>query len=90
MELRKYGDAQQWCDEGLRIHPADKKLQELRSTADKQKVRNPSRLLSRGRKDRNPGSVCVRACVSVCDSTHVFVLMCVFRGRRREMPGKQS
>ncbi|XP_072539110.1 tetratricopeptide repeat protein 4 [Salminus brasiliensis] len=37
MELRNYADALQWCDEGLRILPTDKKLQELRATADKQK-----------------------------------------------------
>ncbi|PWS21872.1 hypothetical protein DKP78_21325, partial [Enterococcus faecium] len=36
-ELRNYGDALQWCDEGLRADPKDKKLQELRSTVDKQK-----------------------------------------------------
>lgn len=38
MELRNYADALQWCDEGLRVQPTDKKLQELRATADKQKV----------------------------------------------------
>ncbi|KAI4891914.1 hypothetical protein NFI96_030001 [Prochilodus magdalenae] len=37
MELRNYAGALQWCDEGLRILPTDKKLQELRTTADKQK-----------------------------------------------------
>lgn len=38
MELRNYSEALQWCDEGLRLLPTDKKLQELRATADKQKV----------------------------------------------------
>ncbi|KAF5903177.1 tetratricopeptide repeat protein 4, partial [Clarias magur] len=37
MELRNYTEALQWCDEGLRVQPTDKKLQELRTTADKQK-----------------------------------------------------
>ncbi|XP_041912672.1 tetratricopeptide repeat protein 4 [Alosa sapidissima] len=37
MQLRNYGDALQWCDEGLSVDPTDKKLQELRRTADKQK-----------------------------------------------------
>ncbi|XP_050969473.1 tetratricopeptide repeat protein 4 [Labeo rohita] len=37
MELRNYAGALQWCDEGLRLLPTDKKLQELRATADKQK-----------------------------------------------------
>ncbi|XP_060775866.1 tetratricopeptide repeat protein 4 [Neoarius graeffei] len=37
MELRNYTDALQWCDEGLRVQPTNKKLQELRATADKQK-----------------------------------------------------
>lgn len=37
MELRNYGDALKWCDEGLRLNPTDKKLQELRSSADKHK-----------------------------------------------------
>uniref|UniRef100_A0A672M0K4 Tetratricopeptide repeat domain 4 n=1 Tax=Sinocyclocheilus grahami TaxID=75366 RepID=A0A672M0K4_SINGR len=38
MELRNYAGALQWCDEGLRLLPTDNKLQELRATADKQKV----------------------------------------------------
>lgn len=38
MELRNYADALQRCDEGLRAQPTDKKLQELRASADKQKV----------------------------------------------------
>ncbi|XP_027003115.2 tetratricopeptide repeat protein 4 [Tachysurus fulvidraco] len=37
IELCNYADALQWCDEGLRVQPTDKKLLELRSTADKQK-----------------------------------------------------
>ncbi|KAF7663956.1 hypothetical protein LDENG_00194030 [Lucifuga dentata] len=37
VELRKFADAIQWCDEGLKVHPTDKKLQELRAAADKQK-----------------------------------------------------
>ncbi|XP_073708744.1 tetratricopeptide repeat protein 4 [Garra rufa] len=37
MELRNYAGALQWCDEGLRLFPTEKKLQELRATADKQK-----------------------------------------------------
>lgn len=37
MELRSYADALQWCEEGLRVQPKDKKLQELRAAADKQK-----------------------------------------------------
>ncbi|XP_062252231.1 tetratricopeptide repeat protein 4 [Platichthys flesus] len=35
VELRHYSEAIQWCDEGLKVHPTDKKLQELRATADK-------------------------------------------------------
>ncbi|KAL2090211.1 hypothetical protein ACEWY4_014899 [Coilia grayii] len=37
LELRNYGDVLQWCDEGLHAHPTDKKLQELRNTANKKK-----------------------------------------------------
>lgn len=37
IELRNFADAVSWCDEGLKIHPTDKKLQELRATADKHK-----------------------------------------------------
>ncbi|KAJ8376389.1 hypothetical protein SKAU_G00069690 [Synaphobranchus kaupii] len=37
MELRSYGKALQWCEEGLRIQPKDRKLQELRTAADKLK-----------------------------------------------------
>lgn len=37
LELRNYAGALQWCDEGLKLFPTDKKLQELRATADKQK-----------------------------------------------------
>lgn len=38
MELRNYAGVLQWCDEGLKLLPTDKKLQELRATADKLKV----------------------------------------------------
>ncbi|XP_071761398.2 tetratricopeptide repeat protein 4 [Centroberyx gerrardi] len=37
MELRNFAEAIQWCDAGLKLHPTDKKLQELRAAADKQK-----------------------------------------------------
>ncbi|KAK5621968.1 hypothetical protein CRENBAI_009228 [Crenichthys baileyi] len=37
MELRNFSGAIQWCDEGLKPHPTDNKLRELRTTADKQK-----------------------------------------------------
>lgn len=37
MELHNYAEALHWCDEGLRMLPTDKKLQELRAKADKQK-----------------------------------------------------
>uniref|UniRef100_A0A4W5PDY6 Tetratricopeptide repeat domain 4 n=1 Tax=Hucho hucho TaxID=62062 RepID=A0A4W5PDY6_9TELE len=36
-ELKKYTDALQWCEEGLKLQPTDKKLLELRATADKHK-----------------------------------------------------
>lgn len=41
MELRNYAGVLQWCDEGLKLLPTDKKLQELRATADKLKVEMP-------------------------------------------------
>ncbi|XP_072245216.1 tetratricopeptide repeat protein 4 [Leuresthes tenuis] len=37
IELRNFSDALQWCDEGLKAHPADNKLRELRAAADKHK-----------------------------------------------------
>lgn len=37
IELRNFAEAVQWCDEGLKVHPTDKKLQELRAAADKHK-----------------------------------------------------
>ncbi|XP_029285665.1 LOW QUALITY PROTEIN: tetratricopeptide repeat protein 4 [Cottoperca gobio] len=37
IELRNFTEAVQWCDEGLKVHPTDKKLQELRAAADKRK-----------------------------------------------------
>ncbi|XP_047231843.1 tetratricopeptide repeat protein 4 isoform X1 [Girardinichthys multiradiatus] len=37
MELRNFSGAIQWCDEGLKAHPTDNKLRELRATADKHK-----------------------------------------------------
>uniref|UniRef100_A0A3P8WM44 Tetratricopeptide repeat domain 4 n=1 Tax=Cynoglossus semilaevis TaxID=244447 RepID=A0A3P8WM44_CYNSE len=37
IELRSYTDAIKWCDEGLKAHPTEKKLQDLRVTADKHK-----------------------------------------------------
>lgn len=36
--LHSYAEAVQWCDEGLKAHPADKKLLELRASADKHRV----------------------------------------------------
>uniref|UniRef100_A0A3B5BNC8 Tetratricopeptide repeat domain 4 n=2 Tax=Stegastes partitus TaxID=144197 RepID=A0A3B5BNC8_9TELE len=37
IELRNFPEAVQWCDEGLNVHPTEKKLLELRATADKHK-----------------------------------------------------
>lgn len=37
IELRRFADGVRWCDDGLKVHPTDKKLQELRATADKHK-----------------------------------------------------
>ncbi|XP_037626510.1 tetratricopeptide repeat protein 4 isoform X1 [Sebastes umbrosus] len=37
IELRNFAEAIHWCDEGLKVHPTDKKLQEMRATADKHK-----------------------------------------------------
>ncbi|XP_035996804.1 tetratricopeptide repeat protein 4 [Fundulus heteroclitus] len=37
MELRNFSGAVQWCDEGLKAHPTDNKLRELRASADKHK-----------------------------------------------------
>lgn len=37
IELHNFAEAIRWCDEGLKVHPTDKKVLELRSTADKHK-----------------------------------------------------
>uniref|UniRef100_A0A1A7XCB6 Tetratricopeptide repeat domain 4 n=1 Tax=Iconisemion striatum TaxID=60296 RepID=A0A1A7XCB6_9TELE len=37
IELHNFAEAVRWCDEGLKVHPTDKKLQELRATAEKHK-----------------------------------------------------
>ncbi|XP_057697723.1 tetratricopeptide repeat protein 4 isoform X1 [Corythoichthys intestinalis] len=37
IELRNFGAAIQWCEDGLKAHPTDKKLQDLRTAADKHK-----------------------------------------------------
>lgn len=37
IELRNFAEAIRWCDEGLKVHPTDKKMLELRATADKNK-----------------------------------------------------
>lgn len=37
VELRNFAEAIRWCDEALRLQPTDKKVLELRATADKQK-----------------------------------------------------
>ncbi|XP_061593236.1 tetratricopeptide repeat protein 4 [Cololabis saira] len=37
IELRNFSESMKWCDEGLKVHPTDNKLQELRATADKHK-----------------------------------------------------
>nr|XP_015211277.1 PREDICTED: tetratricopeptide repeat protein 4 isoform X2 [Lepisosteus oculatus] len=34
LELRSYGEALQWCEEGLKVDPQDRTLQELRVKAD--------------------------------------------------------
>ncbi|KAG7487735.1 hypothetical protein MATL_G00026680 [Megalops atlanticus] len=55
MELRNYGDALQWCEEGLRVQPKDRKLQELRATADKLKrtmERDARKAKAKEKKDR--------------------------------------
>ena len=38
IELRIFPMAIKWCDEALKAQPTDKKLLELRATADKHKV----------------------------------------------------
>lgn len=38
IELHSYAEATQWCEEGLKAHPADKKLLDLRASADKLRV----------------------------------------------------
>lgn len=37
VEVRAFAKALQWCDEGLKAHPTDRKLLELRAAADKHK-----------------------------------------------------
>ncbi|KAM6921890.1 tetratricopeptide repeat protein 4 [Xenentodon cancila] len=37
IELQKFSEAVQWCEEGLKAHPTDGRLRELRATADKHK-----------------------------------------------------
>lgn len=37
IQLRNYAEALKWCEEGLKAHPTDKKLLELRAAADKHK-----------------------------------------------------
>lgn len=37
IDLRIYSEAIQWCDDGMKFAPADKKLRELRAAADKHK-----------------------------------------------------
>lgn len=37
IQLHHFVEALQWCDAGLKVHPSDKKLQELRAAADKHK-----------------------------------------------------
>ncbi|XP_077390975.1 tetratricopeptide repeat protein 4 isoform X1 [Festucalex cinctus] len=37
IELCNFATAMQWCEEGLRAHPTDKKLQDLRTSANKHK-----------------------------------------------------
>ncbi|XP_054459168.1 tetratricopeptide repeat protein 4 [Anoplopoma fimbria] len=37
IELRTFAEAIQWCDEGLKAYPTEKKLLELRAAADKHK-----------------------------------------------------
>lgn len=39
LELKNFAEAVKWCDEGLQIDAKEKKLLEMRSKADKLKVR---------------------------------------------------
>lgn len=52
IEVRAFARALQWCDEGLKAHPTDKKLLELRAAADKHKV--PSLRLGRELEAQSP------------------------------------
>ncbi|KAK0151735.1 Tetratricopeptide repeat protein 4 [Merluccius polli] len=56
MELRSFAEAIRWCDRGLKMHPTDGKLQELRSAADKHKraaERDARKAKAREKKERN-------------------------------------
>lgn len=76
IELRIFADAVQWCDEGLKAHPNDKKLQELRAAADKHKVQSLMSSLDVG----------VEVLVSVKRKA-LFMFLCL-REQQREMPGR--
>ena len=40
VQLKRYGEAIEWCDEGLKVEPENTKLRELRTKATKNKVRD--------------------------------------------------
>uniref|UniRef100_A0A8B9H2D1 Cns1/TTC4 wheel domain-containing protein n=1 Tax=Astyanax mexicanus TaxID=7994 RepID=A0A8B9H2D1_ASTMX len=74
MELHNYAEALQWCDEGLRILPTEKKLQELRAKADKQKraaerdARKAKAKVKKERTDRDALLTAVKVRVKSSDS----------------------
>lgn len=85
IELRNFSEAVKWCDEGLKVHPTEKKLQELRAAADKHKVL--SLMGSVGLSALNGSSVAFFA--PVCINMKLISVIIIFlREPQREMPGK--
>ncbi|KAM4629015.1 tetratricopeptide repeat protein 4 [Polymixia lowei] len=64
MELRNFAEALQWCDVGLKAHPTDQKLQELRAAADKRKraaERDARKAMAKEKKNRSEGEALLAA-----------------------------
>lgn len=92
IELRNFSEAIRWCDEGLKAHPFDKKLQELRAAANKHKVRSPLSSTDFELKALYGGCIVLLAVICIVltliSLMHKALFVFLFlRGQQREMPG---
>lgn len=89
IELHTFTEAVQWCDEGLKAHPTDKKLLELRAAADKHRVQSLRNAFDFfGGNCRVIIQIC---CVTICKAVFfVCFVFCSLEGSRERLPEGQG